>query len=360
MKLQVLDKDDLKVMDVVLAARGAKYKDPLKTPGYLEAMEEANDVGARMDRDSKRPGRPVIALEIDARYVSDRSFDFFRHFTRLQTLTIDEYAADNKFTGTGLQQLKELAHLRSLVLRDWMLKPTFVQQMAHLPGLKSLDLKKCKLEKGALSQIADVTKLEYLDLNGVKISIEDVAAIGRMTSLRSLGLNNTTFRGESLAEFRQLKNLQHLYIVNTEVTDQDLVHLKELSELVSLGLSETQVTENGLAALSHLSKLECLGLSYLRLPENKKVSKDTSAVGTVTGSVIVAAEDAIADGARRGDRNQTVSATAMEKHLGHLTQIRELWIEGPDFEPSDIRSLSRIWPKAKIVTSRKTIFPPTR
>ena len=313
-----------------------------------------------MDRDSKRPGRPVIALEIDARYVSDRSFDFFRHFTRLQTLTIDEYAADNKFTGTGLQQLKELAHLRSLVLRDWMLKPTFVQQMAHLPGLKSLDLKKCKLEKGALSQIADVTKLEYLDLNGVKISIEDVAAIGRMTSLRSLGLNNTTFRGESLAEFRQLKNLQHLYIVNTEVTDQDLVHLKELSELVSLGLSETQVTENGLAALSHLSKLECLGLSYLRLPENKKVSKDTSAVGTVTGSVIVAAEDAIADGARRGDRNQTVSATAMEKHLGHLTQIRELWIEGPDFEPSDIRSLSRIWPKAKIVTSRKTIFPPTR
>ena len=117
-KLQVLDKDDLKVMDVVLAARGAKYKDPLKTPGYLEAMEEANDVGARMDRDSKRPGRPVIALEIDARYVSDRSFDFFRHFTRLQTLTIDEYAADNKFTGTGLQQLKELAHLRSLVLRD--------------------------------------------------------------------------------------------------------------------------------------------------------------------------------------------------------------------------------------------------
>ncbi len=359
-KLQLLDNEVVATADVVLAARGSKYRNPLEAPEYLEAVEEADDVGARMDQDYKRPGKPVIGLEIDAAYVSDRSFDFFRDFTQLQSLTIEDYAFDNKFTGVGLQQLSELPLLQTIVLRDWTLKPSFAEHLVHLRGLKALDLEKCELAPGALDRVADVTKLERLELNGAKIGDGDIASVARMTSLKTLDLNNTIFRGESLAEFHQLKDLQHLYIVNTDVTDEDLVHLKELPQLVSLGLSETRITENGLAALSHLSKLEILGLSYLKSPGNEEPSEDDPSDGAVTGSVIEATEDSIADGAVERSRNPTVSIASIEKPLGHLTSIHELWIEGPDFEPSDVRRLARIFPKAKIVTSDKTILPRTR
>ncbi len=358
-RLTVIDDNETTEFSVLVAATSTRFTERPVSDELNEALAEVRDIGGSTREDIRRPGSPVIGVSIDAHRASDRSLIFLAGFTELKKLTIENCDESARLTGVGLVDLSGLSKLRELVLPKCNFDAAFAKRVCKLPQIRSLDLRKATVSREAFQELVTRHKLTELNLDGLKISDDDLNVLGQMTSLRKLNLNNTQVKGSGLVHLKVLTQLTHLYLVATETKDAELVHLAEMDKLVELGLSETGVTDKGLVHLKKMEHLESLGLSHAgtRATDQEPSPLAGTNVGSVTAAAIVSTYDAIADGQSRRRITPGITAAGLETHLKHLANLRELWIEGPEFEPSDVRRLGRLWRKAKIVTSRKLILP---
>jgi hypothetical protein len=131
---------------------------------------------------------------------------------------IDAFDAE-KCTEKGFASLKDLPHLRKLVLGKSNLNPAAVAAIGQCQDLRHLGLPDAGLTDAELAALKKLTLLEHLSLNGnPKITDKGMQTVKGFERLRSLYLANTGLTDRGLAELKGLDGLRTLNVVNTKVT----------------------------------------------------------------------------------------------------------------------------------------------
>jgi hypothetical protein len=123
-----------------------------------KAVAALKKLGADIERDPQRPGKPIIRIDLTMKKVKDADLAFIKDLKDLQTLGL----AFTGITDAGLAHLKDLENLHVLVL--WETKVTD-KGLTHLKGLKKLTTLNVKDTKVTAKGVADLKKtLPSLDV----------------------------------------------------------------------------------------------------------------------------------------------------------------------------------------------------
>lgn len=175
-------------------------------------------------------------------------------------------------SGTALSdadwlRLKDLPHLRGLVLNGIEATGAELAPLRGLTRLTSLALDRAHLSDVGLAQISGLRALETLTLKKTGVTDAGLTHLEGLTNLKSLALEGTRVSDAGLAHLQHLTALTTLDLTNTLVTDAGLKHLQGLTQLESLRLNGTQVTDAGLERLPVLKKLHALMLEWTRVTD---------------------------------------------------------------------------------------------
>jgi hypothetical protein len=140
-----------------------------------KAVAEVHKLGGKVQIDDKRPGKPVIAVDLRGCNVTDGGLKHLRRLTELQRLNL----RDTKVTDAGLK---------------------------HINGL---------------------TRLWMLCLDGTRVTDDGVKHLKGLTQLQELGLERTEVTDAGLEHLKGLKQLSALYLWGTKVTDAGVKELQE-------------------------------------------------------------------------------------------------------------------------------------
>src|SRR5262245_57867784 len=76
------------------------------------AVKAIEKMGGKVTRDDKRPGKPVLGVDLSQKQITDAGLKLLKEFKTLQMLNIRSTAV----TDAGLKELKELKNLETLDL----------------------------------------------------------------------------------------------------------------------------------------------------------------------------------------------------------------------------------------------------
>jgi len=231
------------------------------------AVEALQKLGAKVTRDDKQPGKPVVAVNLaDCRKVTDADLKGLKDLPDLRELNL----GGTPVTDAGMKELKDLKNLRTLGLVATKATEAGLKELKGLTGLQTLylgdgpavtDAALAALREAgllhALSQAeakdgkrpsgpADVLTL---DLHEAKVTDAGMKELKDLKNLQSLDLGATDVTDAGLKELKGLKDLRKLSLAHTPVTNAGLKELKELKDLRTLLLFDTGVTEAGVAEL---------------------------------------------------------------------------------------------------------------
>jgi hypothetical protein len=164
------------------------------------------------------------------KHVNERVLEPLSHMTGLQMLALDNAGVTNN----GMQYLRKLRSLKSLVLNESRVSGT------------------------GLAVLQDLPKLEYLDCE-IGATDANLKVLGQVSSLRWLRIRMGRIRGPGLAELVNLSHLERLCLCGqTGLSDRHIRYLQGLTNLKSLTLWGTNypLTDTSLAFISRLVSLE--------------------------------------------------------------------------------------------------------
>ena len=220
--------------------------------------------------------RQVVDLRCQETRLSDKAFTSFANFTKLQSLTISEGPGlvEQRITGTGLQHLSCIDHLRHFLANDSRVTDEGVKQLARftnlesirlgqhryerersmvsdagvahlteLASLKELDLHRTLISAAAIDSITQIGTLEVLNLGGNVLSRPALNKLASLTKLRVLNLSNTSVNDSTLEGLASLENLEQLNVAGTEVSNAGLRYLSSYKRLARIDVSNTAITE---------------------------------------------------------------------------------------------------------------------
>ena len=123
-------------------------------------------------------------------------------------------------TDKGFAALKELPHLRKLVLEKGDLTPAAVTAIGQCKELRHLGLVNTGLTDAGLGSLKNLTMLGHLTLSG-----------------------NPKITDKGMLTVKEFDRLQVLYLSNTSITDEGLMELKVLDGLRTLNVGGSKVTQ---------------------------------------------------------------------------------------------------------------------
>jgi hypothetical protein len=122
-------------------------------------------------------------------------------------------------TAKGFAALKDLPHLRKLVIGKGGLGPAAVAAIGQCKELRHLALLNCGLTDAELPGLKDLTQLEHLALSeNPGITDKGMATVKGFERLRVLYMNKTSVGDKGLAELKPLDGLRTLSVKMTKVT----------------------------------------------------------------------------------------------------------------------------------------------
>src|SRR5262249_47628159 len=98
------------------------------------AVKAVEKLGGKVRVDHKRPGNPVVEVDLSHVELSDAGLKELREFKNLQALIV------RKVTDTGLKELKGLMTLQSLHLDACEITDTGLQDLRELKRLQTLSI----------------------------------------------------------------------------------------------------------------------------------------------------------------------------------------------------------------------------
>src|SRR5262249_42586881 len=122
-------------------------------------------------------------------------------------------------TDKGYATLKELPHLRRLLLGKSEMTPASAKAVAQCKELRRLYLAGSGLTDAELASLKPLTSLVWLDIS-----------------------DNPQITDKGMTTLKSLERLQALYLGKTGITDKGLMELKSLDGLRSLNVVSTKVT----------------------------------------------------------------------------------------------------------------------
>src|SRR5437868_6633691 len=111
----------------------------LADPGRADeatAIEAIKKLGGRVEVDAKRPGQPVVGVDLDNTKVTDAGLKELKEVKSLQTL----YLSVTAVTDAGLKELKELKNLQTLYLNGTKVTDRGLKELKDLKNLRTLEV----------------------------------------------------------------------------------------------------------------------------------------------------------------------------------------------------------------------------
>lgn len=138
----------------------------------LAALEQLD---ARIDRDEKAPGKPVVRVQLAGPKVTDGA----------------------------------LAHLKAF------------------PKLRELDLHSSRVTDAGLAHLKGLNELYWLRLSGTKVTDAGLAHLKTLRNIAWLELNGTSVTDAGLEHLKGLRRLRRLELERTKVTKEGVTTLKQ-------------------------------------------------------------------------------------------------------------------------------------
>ncbi len=179
-----------------------------------KAIAEIENLGGKVTRDGKTPGKPVLAGEPKAIAI-DAGLEHLSEVTDTQTSNPKQPVISVSFTFGKVHE-------------------TTLERLKKLPGLQSLSLTQVEIPRTGLATLKELPHLQALDLCCAKIGEAEVEHLDGLPRLKVLDISGT------------------------KITDAALQHLEGLTGLLWLNLAQTKVTDAGLAHLRGFSQRSCL------------------------------------------------------------------------------------------------------
>src|SRR5262245_11608864 len=115
----------------------------LAGPGRADeaaAVKMIEKLGGKITRDDKRPGKPVVGVDLKSTPVTDAGLKELKKLKSLVWLGL----SGTKVTDTGLKELKELGHLQYLDLSKTAITDAGLKELKELKNLEDLYLTSTK------------------------------------------------------------------------------------------------------------------------------------------------------------------------------------------------------------------------
>lgn len=167
---------------------------------------------------------------------------------------------DCKFTGSGLDYLKNLQHLTSLSL-DWCdnLSDIGFSHLGKLSSLKYLSLREC--QNLSYKKLNCLTELSLTHLEMSNCELKDTGSIKfKSDTLTKLEIDGCDITDATLEHLKNCPNLDYLDLSYIDtITDIGLAHLAELKHLTYLDITECdEITDEGVAYFQSRSNVKNL------------------------------------------------------------------------------------------------------
>jgi hypothetical protein len=185
------------------------------TAGEQAAMDFVTKSGGQASLDPKLPPEARVLAKFEA--VSDAVLIGLKKHPTVGG--VDTFDA-SRCTDKGFVALKELPHLRKLVLGKADLTPAGATAIGQCAELRYLALVNAGLTDAELASLNKLTMLEHLTLSG-----------------------NPKITDKGMLTVKGFDRLQVLYLGNTSITDTGLIELKVLDGLRTLSVGGTKVTQ---------------------------------------------------------------------------------------------------------------------
>ncbi len=190
---------------------------PAPTDDEKKAIDVVVKAGGKAEIDPKLSPEARVAAKFE--FAADATLASLKKAP--QVGSVDVFDA-TRCTDKGLLALKELPHLRRLVLS------------------------KSEMTAGRVGAIGQLTELRDLRVPGSGLSDDELAALKPLALLESLDLSdNPQVTDKGMGSVKALERLRALYLSKTGITDKGLAELKGLDGLRTLYVSGTKVTADG-------------------------------------------------------------------------------------------------------------------
>ncbi len=184
------------------------------TAGEKAVMTEIVRLGGKADVDAKLSPEARVVAKFET--ISDGLLASLKKHPEIGG--IDTFDA-TKCTDKGFGTLKELPHLRKLVLGKATLSPTGAAAIGQCKELRYLGLVGCGVTDAEFAGMKGLTMLEHLALSeNPQITDKAMATVKGFERLRVLYLNKTGITDRGLAELKGLDGLRTLAVKGTKVT----------------------------------------------------------------------------------------------------------------------------------------------
>lgn len=118
--------------------------------------------------------------------------------------------------------------------------------LKELPHLRKLVLNRAAVTERVAATIGELKHLRTLALIGSGVTDVELAGLKKLSRLESLDLSqNPRVTDKGMATVKLLERLEFLYLAETEITDKGLFELKPLDGLRTLNVTATKVTSAG-------------------------------------------------------------------------------------------------------------------
>lgn len=172
--------------------------------------------------------------------------------------------ADSDTSDADLIYLKQLSHLRRLILKNTAVTDAGLVHLQNL-SLTWLNLANTSITDSGLEKIKGLHQLKALVINGTKITDSGLIHLKHLTKLSSLWIGNTRVTDQGLAHLSSLP-LRILELDRLKVSDAGLIHIKKLP-LKVLNLSDTNISDDSLSLIGEHSTLVQLFLRRTRISD---------------------------------------------------------------------------------------------
>ncbi|HKB37026.1 MAG TPA: hypothetical protein VKD72_11265, partial [Gemmataceae bacterium] len=143
---------------LVLAVAGCSGKpEPEKNeqPGVKDeqsAVKAIEKLGGTVRVDAKRPGKPVVDVDLSGTTVAGAELKELKELKSLQGLRL----GDTKVTDAGLKELKELKRLQELDLSITKVTDAGLKELKEIKSLQALDLSDTKVTDTGLKELKEL------------------------------------------------------------------------------------------------------------------------------------------------------------------------------------------------------------
>jgi hypothetical protein len=153
-----------------------------------------------------------------------------------------------KNTDKILKRVRQLAHVRSIVLNETDVTDRGLSGLAELTGLEALRIGVGRqITDAGLAELARLQDLKELALVGTRVTDEGMKHVAALRGLRQLSVSDVSDAG--FHQLRQLAGLEQLELLRADITPAGVEDLQALRQLRSLALIGCHLSDANLDEL---------------------------------------------------------------------------------------------------------------